>query len=471
MHSVVRWSLTVASAIVVGVGVGVGANVALPEAPLVHGLFVGGRHVPYGVDASSWLSERTEWLTDRHVVLRDHDRGVDRLYSYTFEELGVSVDVEATIAAAQKVAHEGPLLHRLRETRAARQGKIDVPVVYRLDRDKVTALLAGIAKDIDRPSTDARIDLAHRTKIPDIVGRKLDLATSLASIEESSFDDGLGIDLTVEPVRARVTLEDLTNVNIEKVVSSFETTFHTWGSGAGRAVNIANAAHYIDGLIIVPDQVFSFNEYVGPRTLDRGFTFAPEIQGDELTTGVGGGTCQASTTLFGAALFGALEIIERRSHSRPSSYTKMGLDATVSYPSTDLKIRNSLTFPIMIHAFLPKSDTIRVEILGGDPVADVNYSYGVGSSEDFVRRITTKSFLPQGKRILRQKGSRGYSVTSLIHIKWRDGRTEERSYYSGYRPAPEVFWVGPGYDEKELPPLPEHARGVEGRGGEGFSAF
>ena len=91
-----------------------------------------------------------------------------------------------------------------------------------------------------------------------------------------------------------------------------------------------------------------------PRTLERGFTWAPEIQGDEMTTGVGGGTCQVSTTLHIAALFGALEILERQGHSHPSAYAMMGLDATVSYPSTDLKFKNTLPFPVMIHAYLPK---------------------------------------------------------------------------------------------------------------------
>jgi hypothetical protein len=141
----------------------------------------------------------------------------------------------------------------------------------------------------------------------------------------------------------------------------------------------------------------------------------------------------------------------------------MGLDATVIYGSQDLKLKNTLPFPIMIHAYLPTPESVRVELLGGDPVADVSYTFGIGSSSEFERRITQKPFLPHGAHILHQRGGLGYDVTSVVSIKWRDGRSEERSYFSGYRPTPEVFWVGPGYDEKDLPPLPEHARGIEGR--------
>src|SRR5262249_5989620 len=154
------------------------------------------------------------------------------------------------------------------------------------------------------------------------------------------------------------------------------TTYLTWGSGADRGVNIRNAAKRIDGAILMRGETFSFNDRVGPRTLERGFAVAPEIQADELTPGVGGGTCQASSTLHAAALFGALEIVERQAHSRPSSYTKLGLDATVKYPNVDLKVRNTMSFPIMIHAFFPKPtpaqqrakmEALRIELLGGDP--------------------------------------------------------------------------------------------------------
>jgi hypothetical protein len=106
---------------------------------------------------------------------------------------------------------------------------------------------------------------------------------------------------------------------------------------------------------------------------------------------------------------------------------------------------------------------VRVEILGAEPVADVEYTYGIGHVEDFMRRITVKSHLAPGTRVRRQKGSRGMDVSSVVTIKWKTGRIEQRTFFSGYRPAPEVFWIAPGYDESELPPLPDHAMGIEGR--------
>jgi vancomycin resistance protein YoaR len=207
--------------------------------------------------------------------------------------------------------------------------------------------------------------------------------------------------------------------------------------------------------------MMSFNDVVGPRTRERGFALAPEILGDEMQMGYGGGTCQASSTLHVAALFGALEIVERQAHSRPSSYTQMGLDATVSYPRSDLKIRNPLPYPVLIHAFLPRPSAVRVEILGGDPVARVEYAYAVTDAEDFVRRVDVKQELAPGQRLLHQRGIRGFEVVSLVKLHYLDGREDQRQYASGYRPTPEIYWVAPGYDPDELPPLPEHAKRPE----------
>src|SRR5262249_21765502 len=153
-------------------------------------------------------------------------------------------------------------------------------------------------------------------RVPDRLGREIDVEASLARLRAAAHADEETIELSARPVVSKVTLEQLTRVNIEKVASAFETTFSLFGTGRARAVNIKNAAARLDGTVLSTGQALSFNEVVGPRTRDRGFVLAPEIQGDEMQPGYGGGTCQASTTLYAAALFGALDILERQSHSR-----------------------------------------------------------------------------------------------------------------------------------------------------------
>ena len=443
---------------IVGASGGVAAHRLVPRSPLAAGIQIGERRAP-DRGAAEWLAARRETARSRVVRFRHEDQ----VFESTLGQAGVEIDVAATLERARAFAHTGSMFQRLRESEAARRGEIDVPLVWFVDRKRARALLESWAPALAKEPVDARIDLDQHRKIADLPGAALDVETSIDELEKGRHDDEETVSLIVRSRSAKVMLADLARVDVEKVLSAHETTFVTWGGGAGRAINIRNAAARIDGVMLMPGEILSFNEKVGPRTRERGFALAPEIQGDELQNGYGGGTCQVSSTLHAASLFGALDIVERQSHSRPSSYTKMGLDATVSYPLADLKIRNNMSFPILIHAFLPKPTAIRVEILGGDPVAKVEYSYGVGSSEGFVRRVTVKHHFPPGKRVRHQKGIRGYDVTSLVKVTYNDGRVIERKYFSGYRPAPEVYWVAPGYDTEELPPLPEHATGVEGR--------
>jgi len=229
---------------------------------------------------------------------------------------------------------------------------------------------------------------------------------------------------------------------------------------------VAQAARAIDGMVLMPGQEFVFNKVVGERTLTRGYTYAPEIVGDEMQIGVGGGVCQVASTLYAAALHAALDITERWAHARPSSYTKLGLDATVFYGAKDLRFRNTLSYPVLLHVYLPAPGQLRAEVLGGPPIAKVEYRYGVAKTEEFVRRITVKPHLASGRVVRKQKGIKGYSVSSLVRTTYPDGRVVERWYHSEYRPTPEIFWVSPDYDEAKLPELPPGAKGVEGRLGE-----
>ncbi|WP_437973115.1 VanW family protein [Sorangium sp. So ce295] len=440
-----------------GVGAAVGVRHVLPASPVVRGLSVGERFLPDGAAPAAWLAARRDALRERVVRLR-HD---DVELTATLGEVGVEVDVDETLAAARRVGHEGPWARRLREARGARRGEIDVPLAWAVDEPRARAFLERLAPQIYRAPVDARLDLANRRKIPEQAGRALDVEASIAALRAGEHGDEELVELAVRQILPQVVVADLVSVDVTRVVAAYETKFKQHGKEAGRARNIRNAASKIDGTILAPGDTFSFNAHVGPRTAKNGFTIAPEILGDETVPGYGGGTCQVSSTLYAASLFGALDTPDRQSHSRPSAYIPMGLDAMVTYPESDLKIKNTLPFPIMIHAYLPEPTVLRVEILGGDPVAEVQHHVSAEHTDDFIRRIYVKSELAEGKVKRHQKGSCGYDVRSFVTVRYKDGRASERSYSSEYRPAPEVFWVAPDYDPQALPALSEHAKAVE----------
>ena len=129
--------------------------------------------------------------------------------------------------------------------------------------------------------------------------------------------------------------------------------------------NISQACDNINGTILEPGEVFSFNEVVGQRTYDNGFLPATVIAGGEYKQDLGGGICQVSTTLYNAVLMTDLEIVERHSHAWPSDYIAPGLDATVDWPSLDFKFRNDTDYQIVVVTWWDSSDsTCNAQIYG-----------------------------------------------------------------------------------------------------------
>ncbi|WP_313884987.1 VanW family protein [Desulfofundulus sp. TPOSR] len=120
----------------------------------------------------------------------------------------------------------------------------------------------------------------------------------------------------------------------------------------GGGENAALAASLINGKVVQPGEVFSFNRAVGPRTVSRGFvegrSVVETVYGPKTVPDVGGGVCRASTALHLAVLNAGLEVVERHSHSMPVSYAEPGKDAAVAWPYWDLRFRNTVGKTLVI---------------------------------------------------------------------------------------------------------------------------
>jgi vancomycin resistance protein YoaR len=426
----------------------------LPSGRALPGTLVGGWAQPAGLELATWLERRKEPLSEREVYLRLPEETV----TTTLGALGVELDVDETARRVLAQAESGSLGERLGRAWQARRGLGDLELAWSFDRERARATLHELGPRIRREPVDAELDLGAHRRVPEQPGWELDLAGTLDQIRDGGCGEGSLFVVATQPIAPRVTTSMLAQVDVSLVLSSYETRFG--GTGEGRARNIAQAAARLDGTVLAPDQILSFNERVGERTVERGFTLAPVIFDDELTPGLGGGVCQVASTLHAASVYGGMAVLERHNHSRPSSYIPMGLDATVIYGEVDLKFRNPYPNPVIIHAFLPTPSRLRIELLGQAPPGKVEYTYWIEDKEEFYRRVTTQPWLGS-RSIRRQKGSRGYHVRSLVRVLGPDGSSEARAYKSEYRPTPEVYWVGPQHDASLLPELPEGAARVE----------
>ena len=150
------------------------------------------------------------------------------------------------------------------------------------------------------------------------------------------------------------------------------------GNNENRNSNLRKACEMLNGLVLQPGQEFSYNETLGERTKEKGWLPAPAYSGVTLVDSPGGGICQVSSTLYLASVYAELTILERVNHGYPVSYIPLGMDATVNWGFTDLKMRNDTPMPVKILA--EESDGyVRVSILGTetrDYTVEMSYSVG-----------------------------------------------------------------------------------------------
>lgn len=185
-----------------------------------------------------------------------------------------------------------------------------------------------------------------------------------------------------------VTAKD--NILLTKKTATFSTSFAS--SAEGRKNNIRLALRKVSGTVLMPHEEFSFNECVGPRTEQSGFSTAKIIVGGQYVEGLGGGVCQASTTLYNAALRAGMRITAVRNHSILPSYVPPSLDAMVSGSAGDLRFVNPFDTPVFIAA-ATTGDTASVTFYGA------KLPYVIRP----VSRVLSRTPAPQDKEITDEK--------------------------------------------------------------------
>ena len=184
------------------------------------------------------------------------------------------------------------------------------------------------------------------------------------------------------------TTAKMTENLYKDVLGSYSTNFGS--SSASRANNVRLAASRIDGTELMPGEEFSYDKTILPRTYANGYREAGVYVGNRVESGLGGGICQPSSTLYAAALYANLEILERHNHSLPVSYLPAGLDATIAEGYLDLRIRNNLDYPIKISA-VTEGGVITFKILGynhDNTSVDIERGYSGGAYH--VTRVVKK---------------------------------------------------------------------------------
>ncbi|WP_167001924.1 VanW family protein [Mumia sp. ZJ430] len=315
------------------------------------------------------------------------------------------------------------------------------PVV---DPKKLAKPLAEATKAIGTPAKDATVVI--RSGRPFVVPGKsgvgvapTEVAAKIVPVLTKSGDERA---IEVEPKEKQpdITTKEVAKLGIVEKVSSFTTNFPY---AEYRNVNQGRAAALVNGTLLKPGETFSFNDTVGERTAANGFTTGTMISNGVFREDLGGGVSQVATTLYNAGFFGGLEDVTHKPHSFYISRYPVGREATVAWPSVDLKFKNTTDHGIFIQAWVNKSTPGRQGsmnvVLWGTKQWDI--SAGLSSRrnprEPATRYDATDKCVPQA-------GVAGFDVDVYRTFK-KDGKVVKRETITAHynaadnvqcRPAP-----------------------------------
>ena len=213
---------------------------------------------------------------------------------------------------------------------------------------------------------------------------------------------------------------------------------------APRTNNVRLAAKAINGTILNPGDVFSYNTVVGERTQARGYQEAHAYSGGKIIDEFGGGVCQPSSTLYMAVLRADLEVVERHNHSFTVSYTPLGEDATVDYGNLDFRFANNTAYPIKILA--EQTDGQMIMTIIGTKTSDKTVATRTEVLETYKPETVEKqdSSLAAGETQVETSGITGYSTRTYKVITENGKTTEVLANKSTYSKRDEIVCVGTG---------------------------
>lgn len=343
----------------------------------------------------------------------------------------------------------------LSESGAGSQKELEVS----LDEAAISQFIDGIGNAIDVETVDATLVFEGERVLeftPARDGQKLDrsltleLLLSKVSVDTVSGEQEIVINLPVAVTRAKIASEEVNSLGIKELIGRGVSYFA--GSIANRVHNLSLGAQRINGTIVAPGEVFSFNRQVGEVSGATGYRPAYVISSGRTVLDDGGGICQVSTTVFRAALASGLPILARTAHAYRVGYYeqrgfKAGLDATVWAPAVDLVFENDTQNHILVQAVVdPANAKLQVDIYGTNDGRKVELSQPVVSN---IRpapdpRYQDDPSLPRGTTKQVDFAADGATSVFTRKVYKGDQLIIDDVFKSNFRPWQAVYLVGTG---------------------------
>jgi vancomycin resistance protein YoaR len=322
---------------------------------------------------------------------------------------------------------------------------VSILVPY-LSADKMAPFLDEVATKVktDPVSATFKGDGTRAWVVAGVPGRALDAEKTVEAINAAALaanDRTTKVAVTLKD--PKLTTDEAKAMGIKDVLGDFQTV---WEGTPDRRTNVKITTEYASNVLLAPGESYNFDEQIGPRTAERGYKMAPGIVGPgQLEDVFGGGICQVSTTLFNAAFFAGLEIVERKNHSIYIPHYPKGRDATVTAGSPNLRFRNDTKHYILIRG-ASDGKTTKFVIYGTDDGRKVEYD--TSDFYDIVERTvesTTNKSLGKSTSSLIDDGQDGRKIKVTRVVTSADGKVLHKDTFISIWPMlPREIEVGTG---------------------------
>jgi vancomycin resistance protein YoaR len=315
--------------------------------------------------------------------------------------------------------------------------------------------LVRLGRRVEKPPRDAGFSVngSHVRLVPAQPGIRLDGVGAARALLHAALKRRPPLRVAQLPVQeapAKLSTAAARAMHISGIVSTYTTVF---GGVPNRIHNVELVSHLVDNKLIAPGATFSFNKTTGERNASKGFLVAPVIVNGELTTGLGGGVCQVSTTVFNAAFEAGLKITERTNHALYISHYPQGRDATVNYPDVDLEFVNDTGSWMLLRTFV-SSSSLTVSLFGTPVHRKVTstvtplVTHGVPP----VKKTIDPTLKP-GEKVVDDPGSPALSTSVTRDVYTAGGKLlYHDTWYSSYRALPKLVRIGPAKKKPKKPP-------------------
>ena len=333
-------------------------NQIVPDGTIINGVNLSGMSKK---EAGLILGNKFEEKADKFKLTINSE---DKSWTFDKSDFEVNSDIHTILDASEKRDNylEDPSARTTLISQFEKLGS-SVNVAFNYMFVGLDEKIEQIIKEVETEPIDSTITFEPNSKklfniTESTNGLRVDKAKLYKDINDQFIaSNNVQVDLSFVEEVAKITKEY--NETLTQKVASFST--NVADSTGGRKQNVKLALEKFNGLILEPNQEISFNSITGPHTLENGYKIATIIYNGEFTDGVGGGICQASTTLYNALLLSGVEINEVHKHTLPVFYVPLALDAMVSEYTSDLRFTNTTENPMYIHTYSDKN-SVTVDI-------------------------------------------------------------------------------------------------------------